>query len=137
MTSIIIWTEGYSSDLFHSRALFLQLEERRETDPHISLSNLTSNLDERKTKFERSSSVESDRSPLQQHREVAKPPSRPSSALSGGEGRKFSLPANINAHLMMGDQETDDSVDAIKGRNSIDTLDFGSYSVLGNLGGRL
>ena len=116
-----------------------QLEERRETDPHISLSNLTSNLDERKTKFERSSSVESDRSPLLLPAQPAKPPSRPSSALSGGEGRKFSLPANINAHLMAMDDgpETEEAVGAIRDTIEGHATRSKSLSILRTSGGRI
>ena len=117
-----------------------QLEERRETDPHISLSNLTSNLDEqRKPKFERSSSVESDRSPLLLPAQPAKPPSRPSSALSGGEGRKFSLPANINAHLMAMDDgpETEEAVGAIRDTIEGHATRSKSLSILRTSGGRI
>lgn len=119
-----------------------ELEERRETDPHISLSNLTSNLDEqRKPKFERSSSVESDRSPLLLHkdREVVKPPSRPSSALGGTEGRKFSLPANINQHLMAAssDETEDAAVGAIRDTIEGHATRSKSLSILRTSGGRI
>ena len=145
-----------------NRKKSFQLEERRETDPHISLSNLASNLDDRKTKFERSSSVESDRSPLLLHGQPAKPPSRPSSAMSGGEGRKFSLPANINAHLMMsgrlgagkflkiwfkpwfkpyfhnlGDPETEEAVGAIQDTIEGHATRSKSLSILRTSGGRI
>ena len=122
----------------------LQLEERREQDPHISLSNLTSTLDERKPKFERSSSVESDRSPLLLHRrqeqqqQQAKPPSRPSSALGGGEGRKFSLPANINQHLMSTmDGEAEDAIGAIQDTIEGHATRSKSLSILRTSGGRI
>ena len=121
----------------------MQLEERREQDPHISLSNLTSTLDERKPKFERSSSVESDRSPLllhhRQEQQQVKPPSRPSSAMGGGgEGRKFSLPANINQHLMSTmDREAEDAIGAIQDTIEGHATRSKSLSILRTSGGRI
>ena len=70
---------------------------------------------------------------------MVKPPSRPSSALGGTEGRKFSLPANINQHLMAAssDETEDAAVGAIRDTIEGHATRSKSLSILRTSGGRI
>ncbi len=115
----------------------LQLEERREKDPQITLSKLAS-LEERKAKFERSASVEADAG-----RNLQPQQQRPSSALGGAEtgpGRKFSLPANINQHLIgasVGGDGGDDTIGALRSVVNGHAARSRSLNILRTSGGRI
>jgi hypothetical protein len=136
-----LFPADYSAAICYFDQLFsssFQLEERREQDPHISLTNLSS-LDERKSKFERSASIELDQRPS------SKEPSssRPSSALGGSDGgRKFSLPANINQHLMStmglgGELMEDEDVTSLQSAIHGHAARSKSLSILRTSGGRI